>query len=357
MQHLFLGNTFHDYLTALIILAVGIVCQLLFTKIIARLFFKILQKYSTETHFEDFVPLVRKPLSIFILLVTFYIAFNVLSFPTAWHLAAPHQFGLRYVLNKVFQLSIVVVLTWMLLRLVDYFGLVLMRRAHASESKFDDQIIPFFKESIKVIVLILAVFFVLGALFHINIASLVAGLGIGGLAVALAAKETLENLIGSFTIFLDKPFHVGDIVQFGTTTGTVERIGFRSTKLRTFEKTILVVPNKKIVDAELDNLSQRTERRVKQMLQLQQPKDINVLKAALAEIEHYVATHEQTTHEQKIRLDNFSAGSINILLYYFVRPVDWDLYIDIKSDINFTIVEILLKHDLRLLQAQYVAGQ
>ncbi len=356
MNYIFLGNTVQEYLSALLIIVVGLLCQLLFTKVIARLLYKGLQKYSTETHFEDFVPLVRKPLGLFILVINVYIAFNQLSFPSTWHLAPPTQFGLRYLLNKGFQVAIVVVLTWMLLRVVDYFGLILIRKSAKSDSKFDDQIIPFFKESIKVIVVILSLFFVLGALFHINIASLVAGLGIGGLAVALAAKETLENLIGSFTIFLDKPFHVGDVVQFGTTTGTVERIGFRSTKLRTFEKTILIVPNKKIVDAELDNLSLRTERRVKQMLQLQQPNNIETLKNALAEIEVYIGQHSETTNEQKIRIDNFAMGSINILLYYFIKPIEWELYIDTKSEINFRIIGILLKHELKLVQTQVVAA-
>jgi MscS family membrane protein len=357
MHYTFLGNTLQQYLVSLGIVIIGFLCQLLFTKIIARLLYKLLQKYSTETHFEDFVPLVRKPLGLLIVLISFYFAFDLLVFPEQWHLAPQNQLGVRYGLNKLFQLSIVIVLTWIILRVVDYFGLILMRRAQKNDNAFDDQIIPFFKESIKVIVVILAMFFVMGALFHINIASLIAGLGIGGLAVALAAKETLENLIGSFTIFLDKPFHVGDIVQFGTTTGTVERIGFRSTKLRTFEKSVLIVPNKKIVDAELDNLSLRTERRVKQMLMLQQPTDINILKLAMLEIETYIASHEQTTHEQKIRVDNFAMGSVNVLLYYFVKPVEWEHYIDIKSDINFKIIELLNKHSLRLLQAQIVSGQ
>src|SRR6185295_11619359 len=90
---------------------------------------------------------------------------------------------------------------------------------------------------------------------------LIAGLGIGGLALALAAKETIENLFASFTIFLDKPFTIGDLVQVGSVTGKVESIGFRSTRIRTAEKSFVTVPNKKMVDVELENQSERFERR------------------------------------------------------------------------------------------------
>src|SRR6185369_10292037 len=124
-----------------------------------------------------------------------------------------------------------------------------------------DQLVPFLREAIKIIIGVFSFFFILGAVFHINIASLIAGLGIGGLAFALAAKETLENLLGSFTIFLDKPFVVGDVVKVGSAEGTIENIGFRSTRIRTLEKTLLTVPNKKMVDAELDNLTERVVRR------------------------------------------------------------------------------------------------
>ena len=88
-------------------------------------------------------------------------------------------------------------------------------------------------------------------------------MGVGGIAIAMASKESLENLLGSFTIFLDQPFNVGDIVKIGTITGVVEKVGFRSTRIRTFDKSLVTVPNKKMVDAELDNLGMRPVRRAK----------------------------------------------------------------------------------------------
>ena len=127
----------------------------------------------------------------------------------------------------------------------------------------DDQLVPFAMEIIKFIVYIFTIFIILGNVLGVNVTALVTGLGIGGLALAMASKESLENLLGSFTIFLDKPFTVGDNVTAGTITGTVEKVGFRSTQIRTFDKSLVTVKNKKMIDAELDNLGMRPVRRVK----------------------------------------------------------------------------------------------
>ena len=99
----------------------------------------------------------------------------------------------------------------------------------------------------------LGVLIILSNIFDVNVAALAAGLGVGGVAVALASKESLENLLGSFTIFFDKPFTVGDTVTLGGVTGTVEKVGFRSTRIRTFDKSIVTVPNKNIISINIFN--------------------------------------------------------------------------------------------------------
>ena len=127
-------------------------------------------------------------------------------------------------------------------------------------------------------VVIFGVLIILGNIFGIEITALAAGLGIGGVAVALASKESLENLLGSFTIFFDQPFTVGDIVTVGNITGLVEKVGFRSTRIRTFDKSLVSVPNKKMVDADLDNLGKRDVRRVKFYLGLTYDTKIDQIK-------------------------------------------------------------------------------
>src|SRR4051812_17878053 len=107
---------------------------------------------------------------------------------------------------RFFEVAIIFSVTWITMRIVDFIGLVFIYRASLTESKLDDQLVPFARDAVKIILGAIAFLAILGVLFNLDVVSLVTGLGIGGLAFALAAKETLENLLGSFTIFIDKPF-------------------------------------------------------------------------------------------------------------------------------------------------------
>jgi MscS family membrane protein len=217
-----------------------------------------------------------------------------------------------------------------------------MYRASLTESKSDDQLVPFVKESIKVIIVIFSVFFMLGAIFKLNIASLIAGLGIGGLAIALAAKESLENLLGSFTIFLDKPFIIGDLIRINGIEGNVEKIGFRSTRIRTLEKSFVTVPNKKLVDTELDNLSLRIQRRAKFSIGLTYDTKATQFKNIISEIQAYIEKHPHVLpNETRVRLHEFDASSLNIMVLYFVDTLEYDTYLDVREDINYKIIEIV----------------
>jgi len=341
----FLGNTIENYCWFAGIILVGIVFKRLLSKLLALFVYKVLEKYSTEVSFEKLLDLTKKPLGILVLLISGYIACDRLSFPIEWDLDESHEFGLRMVIERLFQVSIIFSITWIVLRIVDFFGLILMHRASLTESKTDDQIVPFIKEAIKIIVVIFSIFFVLGSVFKLNIASLIAGLGIGGLAIALAAKESLENLLGSFTIFLDKPFVIGDLIKVAGIEGHVEKIGFRSTRIRTLEKSYVTVPNKKLVDSELDNLSLRIQRRARFDIGLTYDTKPEQYKLIIAEIKKFIDDHEQTINgETRVRLHEFGASSINIMILYFVNTLEFDVYLDVREEINYKIIDIVQKH-------------
>jgi MscS family membrane protein len=227
------------------------------------------------------------------------------------------------------------------LRIVDFGGLILLQRAALTESKTDDQVIPFVKESVKIIVCIIALFSILGAVYNMNITSLIAGLGIGGLAIALAAKESLENLLGSFTIFFDKPFIIGDLIKVGNVEGNVEKIGFRSTRIRTLEKTFVTVPNKKLVDTELDNLTNREIRRVKFDFGLRVDTPPETLHQVINEIRLCINNHPMRFEEVSVHLFELGSSAINIRVIYFVNAADWNTYMDMRQDINFNIIDIV----------------
>lgn len=351
MNQPFVGtNTVSDWAWALGILLFSFLFRVLFGKLFTLIIYLFLPKKVKQEHnFKELFGLLRKPWSTFIFVLAFYIACLQLTYPPGWHMAPPEKLGLRMVFERIAGVVMIISFTWILLRLTDFFGQILVQRAALTESKSDDQIVPFLRESIKVVIVILSIFFVLGAVFHINVVSLVAGLGIGGLAVALAAKESIENLFASFTIFLDKPFTVGDQVQVGTgISGTVERIGFRSTRLRTEEKSYVTVPNKKMVDSEVNNLSLRPRRRVKQTLTFNYNTPASKLHEVIGDITKLLTEHPTVDEsESRVRLYEFSSSSLDILVIYFIKELEYDTFLTVKQDINFRILEIVEKRGVR----------
>lgn len=345
LHRTFLGNTLENFCWFAGIILVGLIFQRLLSKLLTLFVFKFLQKYSKGVGYDKLLVLLKKPMGIFILLVSIYFAFDRLTFPSEWNLVSIENFGLRLILYRSFQILLIGTITWILLRVIDFFGLVLMYRASLTESKSDDQLVPFLIESIKVIVVILSIFFTFGAVFKLNIASLIAGLGIGGLAIALAAKESLENLLGSFTIFLDKPFVIGDLIQVGNVIGNVEKIGFRSTRIRTIEKSYVTLPNKKLVDGELDNLSLRTQRRAMFNIGLAYETKPEQLKSIVSETQNYIDAHSHTLNgETRVRFHDLNSSAINIMIVYFVDTMEYDVYLNVREEINYKIMEIVAKN-------------
>jgi len=352
-ERVFLGNTVEAYCWFAGIILVGFLFKALISKVLSKLLYRFIKKYSRGVSFEKFLMLLQKPLGIFILLITFYLAMDRLDFPAEWKFVSRETFGIRMVLFRLFQVAIILSFTWIVLRFVDFFGLILLYRASLTESKTDDQLVPFLKETIKVLFSIFSFFFMMGTVFNINIASLIAGLGIGGLAIALAAKESLENLLGSFTIFLDKPFIIGDQIKTGDTTGIVEKIGFRSTRLRTPEKSFVTVPNKKLVEAELDNLSLRTFQRAKFNLGLSIETETSLLKKVIGEIQQFIDAHPRTNQDGRVKLFEISSNSFFIMVVFFVETTDADVYLDVREEINFRILEILKENNCKFSTALF----
>lgn len=348
MKTVFLGNTVEDYCWFAGIILVGLIFQRLLSKLLTLFVYRFLKKYTTEVGYERLLALLKRPMGLFIMLIVLYLAFNRLDFPVEWNFEPIEKFGLRMVFFRIFQVLIVTSLTWILLRVVDFFGVVFMHRASQTASKTDDQLVPFIKETVKIVICIFSLFFILGAIFKLNVASLVAGLGIGGLAIALAAKESLENLLGSFTIFLDKPFVIGDVVKVGNVEGKVENIGFRSTRIRTAEKSFVTVPNKKLIDNELDNFSLRTQKRVTFTIGLVYETKSDQLKNIVYGIHAVIESHPQVTKgETHVRMYGFDLNSVNIMVLYFIDSIDYTVYLDVREEINYKIMEVVEKNGSR----------
>ncbi len=345
LQIEFLSNTLLDYSWFIGAVLVGLLFKKLISKYLSHLLFKIVGKKGAEVGVDKFDTLLTKPIGLFIMLSIIYLGSSHINYPEVWNLAPENELGLKMLINKGFSLIYVYSIFWIFLKVIDFIGLILNKRAEATENKMDDQLIPFIVEIAKIITYIFALVIVMGNVFEVDITALAAGLGIGGIALAMASKESLENLLGSFTIFFDQPFTVGDTVTVGTVTGTVEKVGFRSTRIRTFDKSLVTVPNKKMIDAELDNLGMRPVRRVKFNIGLTYETAPEQIKAIVTDIQAMINQHPKTNQEGKVRFQEFGSSSLDILVMYFVDSPKWNDLIDVKEDVNYKIMEIVKKHN------------
>ncbi|WP_299758873.1 mechanosensitive ion channel family protein [uncultured Pontibacter sp.] len=344
LRYEFLGNSIAEYLITAAILLFGFIFKTLFSKLISGLVYRLGSKFWSEANLPEFRRLLIQPLEVLLFLVFLYLAFQVLDYPLEPSDLREGDPFLKTFLFRTYQVFVIVALTWVLLRFIDFVGLVFTYRTEKTASKLDDQLVPFFKDFTKVIVVIFAFLIMLGSVFGVNVTGLVAGLGVGGLAIAFAAKESLENLLASFTIFLDQPFMAGDLVQVGELIGVVEKIGFRSTRIRTLEKSFVTVPNKLMIDKPLDNLTLRTFRRAKFDINLTYDTTSEQIRKITRDVQEYIDNHPRTNEDGRVRFLSLGAHSKDIMVLYFVDTMDWNDFIDIKEEINFKIVEIVENH-------------
>jgi MscS family membrane protein len=229
-------------------------------------------------------------------------------------------FALYYRAVRVVAVVVAVVVAY---RLVDVLSDVLQRRADRTDTRYDDLLIPLIRKSLKVFVVAVGLVLVAETVGQ-DITALVAGLGIGGLALALAAQDTVSNLFGSLTVLLDRPFQVGDWVVVGDVEGTVEEVGFRSTRIRTFYNSLITLPNSTLIKASVDNLGDRTYRRWKTVLGLTYDTPPEKLEAFCEGIRELIRNHPYTrTDYFHVYLNDFGDTSLNVLLYMFFETPDW----------------------------------
>ena len=348
LESVFLGNTIKSYLLFLGILIFGLLLKRIFSRMLSKLLLKLFGQFGKEAQAETFISLLVRPIEILLLLIILYTSINQLNYPLnevifsrADKGKVSFQITVINVLDKTFLLLFIVAGFWIFLRIIDYVAHVFLLRASTSDLKSDNQLVPFAKELGKIITIIFAVFVVMGAVFNLNVATIIAGLGIGGIAVALAAQDTLQNLLGSFTIFADKPFVVGDLVRVDKYEGTVEKVGFRSTLIRTADKTLVVIPNKKMIDSPLENLSLRNLRRMKFNIGLKYETPAPIMLKISKEIEEYVNKHAATSNDTMVTFDAFGDSSLKLQVLYFISAVSEVDDMRIREEINYKIMEIV----------------
>jgi MscS family membrane protein len=267
LDRIFLNNPVKLYL----IVAGVILCVLILKRFIshylAGLIYTLVRNVFRGVDKKSFSDLVTQPLGWFLLIWVSILALHKLTFPAPFE-GEVYGYSTKQIIHTLGTIVLIVSFIWLLLRMIDFIALILEKKADLTPSQADNQLIIFFKDFFKVVIGIIGILMILKAGFGFNISSLITGLSIATAAIALALRESLENLIASFIIFVDKPFTAGDLVHVQQVTGTVEKIGLRSTRIRTDQKTYVSVPNKQMVDNILDNLSLRTQRKAEIRLEV-----------------------------------------------------------------------------------------
>ncbi|RYZ50851.1 MAG: mechanosensitive ion channel family protein [Sphingobacteriales bacterium] len=295
---------------------------------IARIGCNISNRVGGKLYADKFVQLVKKPLELLIQTLLFFVAVNQLTVLLGKTLMNNREgyslLNIRIgdIVNLVFMFLLILFTTLTISRVFDFLFYVKLEKAYAEDEKEKQQLFPLLKEVAKIVIWSLGVFWVLGSVFHVNIPALITGLGIGGVAIALAAKESVENFFAAFTILTDKPFQTGDTVKLGNLEGKVERIGFRSTRLRNGDGSLYIIPNKKLIGENLENLSQRDTRRVKTVLNLKYGLPEERLNQLIAELKGMIRKSLHIKEPVDVVLESFGENVFQLAIsYHLPEPV------------------------------------
>lgn len=243
--------------------------------------------------------------------------------------------------SNIVQFLLILAVGWFLFNLVEVIDAGLRRLSERTESKLDDQLVPLVRKSLRLFLVVIFTLFVAQNVFGLDITGWLAGLGIAGLAVSLAAQDSIKNLFGSVTVLFDKPFTVGDWIVTDGLEGTVEEVGFRSTRIRTFYNSLITLPNANLINASVDNYGRRQFRRWKTHIGVQYDTTPDQLTAFTEGIRELVRSHPYTRKDYfQVWCHEFGASSLNILIYIFHEVPDWSTELRERERLFIDIVRL-----------------
>jgi MscS family membrane protein len=257
---------------------------------------------------------VLRPLGLMAMAIIWWLGLSILGLPDT----------ALIILSVAVKLLVSISAVWSAFRVVDIFNALLVKKAVATDNKFDDLLVPMITKSLKVFMFVIGVIFSADNL-DVDVSSLLAGLGLGGLAFALAARDLLGNFFGSLTVLLDRPFQIGDWVIIGDVEGSVDQVGFRSTRIRTFYNSMITLPNAALTTSTIDNMGARRFRRMKTMLGLTYDTAPEKIDAFCEGIRSLVQLHPYMRKDYyQVYFNQYNAASLDILVYVFWETPDWN---------------------------------
>lgn len=326
----FLNNTLQTWLMGAGILLIFIILRFKLIEALMLAFKKITQR--TETTFDDkVVEVLENPLRWGIIAIGFYLAFSLFS------VTADIQTTVQHLLRSV----IIFLAMWVLYRGLTIFSdsmIALSRRFHSDLGESLANLLVSVMKAFVVIIGLITAFQEWG----FNVSGFLASLGLVGMAFALAAKDTAANLFGSLVIFTDRPFKIGDWIKTPDVEGTIETIGIRSTRIRTFAQALVSVPNGVLANSAILNWSRMGKRRIKMTIGLTYATSSEQMQSILEQIRTLLKNdaeiHPETIY---IHFTDFQESALGIFCYFFTNTTNWGEYMQVRERINLEIMKIV----------------
>ncbi len=255
--------------------------------------------------------------------------------------------GIRFAIDagwtKIAQVVAAVSAAYALYRLVDVIEYYLNRLVSKTDTRLDDMLVPIVRKALRLTIAIIAILLIAENILGQNIQSLLMGAGVGGLAIAFAAKDTIANFFGSITIFTDRPFQIGELVKIGEHLGPVEEVGFRSTRVRTLEGNLVTIPNSVITSSTVENIGKRPFIRRTSNITItydsghtKTERAVEIIKDVLANVPEINTDPDKPP---RVYFSDFNDWSLNIYTSYWVKPPDYWLFQEVNERVNFEIMK------------------
>lgn len=319
-----------DTAISLVIFILFLLFRKIFTKYVFTLILKLSRKAPNEL-FSQLCLAFEKPMQWLFIIIGIYVAAKYFPFLEQ---TSP-------LFRNIIRSSVIGLVGWGLFNLSASSSLLFAKLNERYKIEIDDILIPFLSKALRFIIVAISLSVIVQE-FGYKVNGFVAGLGLGGLAFSLAAKDALANLFGGIVIITEKPFTIGDWILTPSVEGTIEDISFRSTKVRTFADALVTVPNATLANESITNWSRMGKRRITFNLRVTYDTSRDRLKEVVNQIKdllhHHPEIHQETIF---VSFDQYADSGFDIFLYFFTKTTDWGKYLDVKEEINFEIMKIL----------------
>ncbi len=328
LQYELFGIPIVRYVVAIGVFFAALVVRKIFDRYISKKILSFVSK--TKFKYDDLiVRAIIPPVKLLIILYGIIIATSIIELPVSQFFA------------EALRVTLAVIVVWIAFRLCTPVTEALRDIMSRSDESLATQFVPIIRSTMQVAVILIGGILILQNSGY-EVSSLIAGLGIGGLAIALAAQETVSNIFGTLVMFTDKPFKVGDWVQFRDVDGDVESIGFRSTRVRTWAKSIKVIPNKMLTSEIIENWSVMPKRRVSMTIGVQYDSPPEKVDELTKRIYQLLQDNSRINQEYMIvAFTDFGPSSLDIFVYYFTTVTAWKDYMHIRQEVNIGIMKIV----------------